>query len=493
MVGRAGAGRRDRLGAAAAARTDRARRSARRRRRGHPLGRAGAAGHARPSRRAVERSRRSCSSASRDRSCSKRAGLGRAAAQPVGARRSRALRWAGARARRALGADELAPRIAQRAEGNPLFLEQLVAVDSGEGTGELPASIQAVLAARIDRLEPGERTLLRHAAVEGRTFHAGALAACCPSERARCRRAARPGPQGARRRRPARVRRRGRVSLHPRAHPRGRLRGHAEALRARAARERRRMAGAAASRGGRDRRLPPRAACGARTELGPPGQRDRALATEPRAAGAAPEAELGTGDAPVASGLLERAVALPPPTRRRGRAAAGLGATLIERAAWPTPSAPGRGGRAGTRGERVQAHAQVERQFLLLETETSVGIEQVGAGSPTMRWPCSTATTIITVEVPRVWSLRAQAAWLAGRVGRGRHNGSQAADCAERAGDERELFEARMGWRATASGVGPDPGRGTRSRRCEEFRERRRRQPGRGVRGCQPAGSCCMR
>ena len=78
----------------------------------------------------------------------------------------------------------LAARIAQRAEGNPLFVEQLVAVDEGQDTAELPVSIQAVLAARIDRLDANDRTLLQHACVEGRTFHAGALATVlAPQER----------------------------------------------------------------------------------------------------------------------------------------------------------------------------------------------------------------------------------------------------------------------------------------------------------------------
>lgn len=46
-------------------------------------------------------------------------------------------------------------RIVQRAEGNPLFLEQLVAVQQEYGHATtLPPSIRAVLAARIDALEP---------------------------------------------------------------------------------------------------------------------------------------------------------------------------------------------------------------------------------------------------------------------------------------------------------------------------------------------------
>ncbi|MGH2997423.1 MAG: ATP-binding protein, partial [Gaiellaceae bacterium] len=63
-------------------------------------------------------------------------------------------------------------RVIDAAEGNPLFLEQLHAlyaegggVDAGQ---PVPPSIQALLSARIDRLEPDERTVLERAAIEGR-------------------------------------------------------------------------------------------------------------------------------------------------------------------------------------------------------------------------------------------------------------------------------------------------------------------------------------
>ena len=66
-----------------------------------------------------------------------------------------------------------AERIVETAEGNPLFLEQLAAV-TAEGEA-LPTTIQAVLAARLDRLPRRERVVLEHASVQGRTFYAGAL------------------------------------------------------------------------------------------------------------------------------------------------------------------------------------------------------------------------------------------------------------------------------------------------------------------------------
>ena len=73
-------------------------------------------------------------------------------------------------------------RIVATAEGNPLFLEQLVAVRAEQGLVTLPPSIEAVLAARIDRLAPAERAVLVHASVEGRSFHRGGLAALMPDE-----------------------------------------------------------------------------------------------------------------------------------------------------------------------------------------------------------------------------------------------------------------------------------------------------------------------
>lgn len=61
--------------------------------------------------------------------------------------------------------------LAQRAEGNPLFLLQLLdAVRRTGSVNELPDSIEGVITARIDRLPPRERRLLRTAAVLGVRF-----------------------------------------------------------------------------------------------------------------------------------------------------------------------------------------------------------------------------------------------------------------------------------------------------------------------------------
>ena len=80
--------------------------------------------------------------------------------------------------------DELHARIVQVAEGNPLFLEEMLALvrDSGGEEVEVPPTIQALLAARLDQLEPGERFVLERGSVEGRTFHRGAVAALSDSD-----------------------------------------------------------------------------------------------------------------------------------------------------------------------------------------------------------------------------------------------------------------------------------------------------------------------
>ncbi|MEY2399125.1 MAG: hypothetical protein QOJ00_2299 [Actinomycetota bacterium] len=63
--------------------------------------------------------------------------------------------------------------IGERSGGNPLFLRQLVSV-AGEG-GELADSVENAVAARIDRLAPADRDVLRTASVLGGRFELGDL------------------------------------------------------------------------------------------------------------------------------------------------------------------------------------------------------------------------------------------------------------------------------------------------------------------------------
>jgi DNA-binding SARP family transcriptional activator len=65
---------------------------------------------------------------------------------------------------------ELRGEVLARAEGNPLFLEELVLHLEGEGAGALPDTLQSLLAARIDTLSVAEKQVLQQAAVVGRVF-----------------------------------------------------------------------------------------------------------------------------------------------------------------------------------------------------------------------------------------------------------------------------------------------------------------------------------
>ena len=75
-------------------------------------------------------------------------------------------------------------RIREASEGNPLFVEEMVAMlrESPDGDVAVPPTIQALLAARLDQLDPSERGVLQCGSVEGRTFHHGAVEALAVEE-----------------------------------------------------------------------------------------------------------------------------------------------------------------------------------------------------------------------------------------------------------------------------------------------------------------------
>jgi len=82
--------------------------------------------------------------------------------------------------------DRTRRRIRNAAEGNPLFVEQMVAFVNESDVHEVmtvPPTIQALLAARLDQLEVSERSVLERGAVEGRLFHRGAVEALAPEEK----------------------------------------------------------------------------------------------------------------------------------------------------------------------------------------------------------------------------------------------------------------------------------------------------------------------
>ena len=62
-------------------------------------------------------------------------------------------------------------RVIAASEGNPLFLEEMVALARERSRVEVPPTIQALLAARLERLGVEEREVLERGAVEGEVFH----------------------------------------------------------------------------------------------------------------------------------------------------------------------------------------------------------------------------------------------------------------------------------------------------------------------------------
>src|SRR5439155_6338367 len=91
---------------------------------------------------------------------------------------------------------EVGTRITEAAEGNPLFVEEMLGMLIDEGflvradsawtpSGDLstiavPPTIQALLAARLDRLEDDQRTVIERASVVGKEFWRGAVVDLSP-------------------------------------------------------------------------------------------------------------------------------------------------------------------------------------------------------------------------------------------------------------------------------------------------------------------------
>jgi class 3 adenylate cyclase/tetratricopeptide (TPR) repeat protein len=80
---------------------------------------------------------------------------------------------------------QLRERVQAIAAGNPLFVEEILALISESDTREIavPPTIQALLAARLDQLRAEERTVLECGSVEGQSFHRGTVQVMAPQER----------------------------------------------------------------------------------------------------------------------------------------------------------------------------------------------------------------------------------------------------------------------------------------------------------------------
>ncbi|MBA3366460.1 MAG: AAA family ATPase [Actinobacteria bacterium] len=92
--------------------------------------------------------------------------------------------------------EEARGRITEAAEGNPLFVEEMLAMLVDDGllrrengswsaaddlaTVSVPPTIQALVGARLDRLPTGERSVIERASVEGKLFHREAVSELSP-------------------------------------------------------------------------------------------------------------------------------------------------------------------------------------------------------------------------------------------------------------------------------------------------------------------------
>ncbi len=89
-----------------------------------------------------------------------------------------------------LGERRLSPaqraQILRTAEGNPLFVEQLLQMSAEapdwDDAAQIPGAIQSLLSARLDRLGPGERAFIERAAIIGREFWPAAVRELLPDE-----------------------------------------------------------------------------------------------------------------------------------------------------------------------------------------------------------------------------------------------------------------------------------------------------------------------
>ncbi|HEY6759094.1 MAG TPA: protein kinase [Baekduia sp.] len=349
-----------------------------------------------------------------------------------------------------LGAPDAAA-VAARAEGNPLFVEQLVAVAPDADALALPLSIQAVLSARIDGLGPAQRTLLQRAAVEGRTFHLGGLKALLPADGLHARLVD--------------LVRQGLVATdRPLVAGEDAFRfTHAllrDAAYASLAKHTRAELHAALATWLGDRPAMPdeavahhlERACALRAELGQDADPDLAARAAGRL-GAAANAALDRADPSAAAAFLQRAADLLAESDPPAAAALlpALGAALFQAGRLHDAARVLDAAAVTAPAERLRARAAVERGFVALEAGAADDVEEVATRAR------ATLEREGDVEgQARAWALAAQALWTAGRIAEADAAWRRAERLAERAGDRRERF-AILGWRATAAVLGPRP------------------------------------
>lgn len=351
--------------------------------------------------------------------------------------------------------------------GNPLYLVELVAMlvddgllDGAGGTAEfaIPLTIRALLAERLDRLVPAERAVIEAASIAGVEFEGERLAALLGSDRFEALDDA--------------LRTLVRRDLVERDDSgEGRLRFTHQLIRdaayetipkhTRAELHERFAASLTADPGAasvvdealgyhRER------AVLLRRELGESEAATADLAGRAaRSLAAAGRRARYRSDSASANGLLGRAVAL----LRTGDAQREallpvLGTSLYEAGRMADAVAILEQAITGDAEPRVRALAEVEREFVRLDIDTTVGTLPARTVTDRVLPVFERAGDLMGQS--RAWSLRAKADWWAGHAAQADAAWERAAICARRAGDEREVFSV-LGWRALAAVFGPTP------------------------------------
>jgi DNA-binding SARP family transcriptional activator/class 3 adenylate cyclase/tetratricopeptide (TPR) repeat protein len=377
-------------------------------------------------------------------------------------------------------------QLLEAAAGNPLFLEQLVASLGEQRQADglpLPPTIQALLAARLDRLGPGERAVLARAAILGMSFAVPAIAELLPEE-ARAplgRHLQALGAKGlVKARRPNTAAEQHFGFRHVlvqqaayRAVPKSLRADMHERFARWLARDARQSAGDDEILGYHLEQ-----AYRYRTELGRAGPQERALAAQAaERLAAAGRVALTRSDLPAGARLLERAVALLPredPSRLVLLPTLGLALLESGRLADADRILEEAIERASAGNDpRLEARARVEQQFVRLQAGSSRGI------APARR-VADAALGILAEHGDdlgqcRAWCLHAWIGWTAALIAVADEAWRRAAEHARRAGDQRELFEI-LGWRASAAVWGPAPVSQAIAR-CTAIREQVRASP----------------
>ena len=357
-------------------------------------------------------------------------------------------------------------RVLEAAEGNPLFLEQLLAIQAEHGPElGVPPTVQAVLAARIDRLPVTERTVVQRAAVQGRAFSRRALAELVGQRNP----ATLEVTLGA-------LQRRELIQPDPRAFgdddglrfSHGLIRDAAYGFLPKETRSElhERLATwldrAAPQPLGEQEEVVGyhlEQAYRYRAELGRVGPRERALGAEAaRRLDASGRRALARSDLPAAVNLLERAEALlPRDAPARAELLPSLGAALTEAGRLSDADRVLEAAIDCSRGnedERLEAHAVVEQLFLRIQVDTEKAMTEARELGERLR---------VTFEANgdarglcKLWRLHALVHWLEGRCLAADAAWEQAAEYAGAIGDDRERAEILM-WVASSAFYGPTP------------------------------------